>query len=80
MIFLNSLKCLNPLSTGRSVQTKWMVGGLLATLRLNPLSTGRSVQTLPSFFPFVKQYFTEVKYFKLCIRKVDVSTVFDLKN
>ena len=42
------------------------------TKSLNPLSTGKSVQTLPAFFPFVKQRFTEAKYFKLCISKVAV--------
>ncbi len=36
--------CLNPLSTGKSVQTQTEVR-IIGDVRLNPLSTGKSVQT-----------------------------------
>ena len=63
---------LNPLSTGKSVQTKHAAVAQSVQLRLNPLSTGKSVQTLPLFFSSVKQRLIEAKYFKVCISKVSV--------
>ena len=65
------LASLNPLSTGKSVQTAEL-DEMDFAFSLNPLSTGKSVQTLPLFFSFVKQRLIEAKYFKVCISKVAV--------
>ena len=43
---LNYVICLNPLSTGKSVQTRIAAYGTTSWLGLNPLSTGKSVQTM----------------------------------
>ncbi len=40
------MKSLNPLSTGKSVQTTELITSTQENYSLNPLSTGKSVQTL----------------------------------